>query len=109
MDKPIAVLSGGERARVALAQILALPNNLLLMDEPTNHLDLQSCEALVDALGSYDGTLLFVSHNRGFIRRLATKIWNVSEGSLEIYPGTLDDYMTSASRTLAIDGRYLRP
>ncbi len=95
VDKLVSVLSGGERARVALAKILVRPGNVLLMDEPTNHLDLQTAEALTDALATYDGTLLFVSHNRGFIRRLATKLWVVHDGGVESYPGTLDDYLWS--------------
>ncbi len=95
VDKRISVLSGGERARVALAKILIRPGNVLLMDEPTNHLDLATTEALTSALETYDGTLLFVSHNRAFIRRLATKLWVVHDGGVESYPGTLDDYLWS--------------
>ncbi|MGB5222722.1 MAG: ABC-F family ATP-binding cassette domain-containing protein [Polyangiales bacterium] len=95
VDKRVSVLSGGERARVALAKILINPGNVLLMDEPTNHLDLQTTEALTDALATYDGTLLFVSHNRAFIRRLATKLWVVHDGGVESYAGTLDDYIWS--------------
>lgn len=93
IEKLVGVLSGGERARVALARLLVDPGNVLLMDEPTNHLDLESSERLAEALTSYDGTLLFVSHNRAFIRRLATKIWFVEDGQVWVYPGTLDDYM----------------
>jgi ATP-binding cassette subfamily F protein 3 len=95
IDKRVSVLSGGERARVALAKILVRPGNVLLMDEPTNHLDLQTTEALTDALATYDGTLLFVSHNRAFIRRLATKLWVVHDAGVESYAGTLDDYIWS--------------
>ena len=95
VDKRVSVLSGGERARVALAKILIRPGNVLLMDEPTNHLDLETTEALTDALSTYDGTLLFVSHNRGFIRRLATKLWVVHDKKVESYAGTLDDYIWS--------------
>mgnify|MGYP001823687861 CR=1 FL=1 len=95
VDKRVSVLSGGERARVALAKLLIRPGNVLLMDEPTNHLDLQTTEALTDALSTYDGTLLFVSHNRAFIRRLATKLWVVHDGGVESYAGTLDDYLWS--------------
>ncbi len=95
VDKRVSVLSGGERARVALAKLLVNPGNVLLMDEPTNHLDLQTTEALTDALSTYDGTLLFVSHNRAFIRRLATKLWVVHDGGVESYGGTLDDYIWS--------------
>ena len=104
VDKKIAVLSGGERARVALAKLLIKPGNLLLMDEPTNHLDLESSESLAESLTRYDGTLLFVSHNRSFVRTLATKIWNVHDGIVEIYPGTLDEYLASArERGLALE------
>jgi len=98
IDKCISVLSGGEKARVALAKILVRPGNVLLMDEPTNHLDLQTSEALSDALATYDGTLLFVSHNRAFIRRLATKLWVVHDRGVESYPGTLDDYLWSCQQ-----------
>jgi ATP-binding cassette subfamily F protein 3 len=97
-DKPIKVLSGGEKARVALAKLLVKPGNLLLMDEPTNHLDLASSEALTASLGTYDGTLVFVSHNRSLIRALATRIWNVEEKRVETYPGTLDEYMYSMAQ-----------
>ncbi len=93
VEKKIRVLSGGERARVALACLLAAPGNCMLMDEPTNHLDLDASESLAEALASYDGTLLFVSHNRSFIRRLATKIWQVEDGHVLVYPGSFDDYL----------------
>lgn len=93
VDKPIRVLSGGERARVALAKLLVSPGTLVMMDEPTNHLDLESSESLAESLSTFDGTLIFVSHNRAFVRRLATKIWNVEGGRVDIYPGTLDEYM----------------
>jgi ATP-binding cassette subfamily F protein 3 len=106
VEKKIAVLSGGERARVALARLLIKPGNLLLMDEPTNHLDLASSEALAESLESYDGTLIFVSHNRAFVRRLATRIWNVEGGTVETYPGTLDEYMdTCRQRLQAANGQ----
>lgn len=93
VDKKIAVLSGGERARVALARLLIDPCNYLLMDEPTNHLDLESSEALAEALSRYEGTLVFVSHNRSFVRQLATKIWNVEAAKVDVYPGSLDEYI----------------
>lgn len=93
IDKSVGVLSGGERARVALAQLLIDPGNVLLMDEPTNHLDLESSERLADALESFDGTLIFVSHNRSFIRKLAKQIWFVEDGRVVVYPGSLDDYL----------------
>ncbi|HEY1556474.1 MAG TPA: ABC-F family ATP-binding cassette domain-containing protein [Kofleriaceae bacterium] len=105
IDKPVKVLSGGERARVALARLCAAPGNLLLMDEPTNHLDLASSEALAQSLTTFDGTLVFVSHNRSLIRTLATRIWNVEAGRVETYPGTLDEYMYSqALRRGAAEG-----
>ena len=112
-DKPIKVLSGGEKARVALARLLVKPGNLLLMDEPTNHLDLQSSESLTASLATFDGTLVFVSHNRSLIRNLATRIWNVEDQRVETYPGTLDEYLYSmAQRRIAVategDGSTLR-
>src|SRR5688572_5871620 len=107
VDKPVKVLSGGEKARVALARLLVAPGNLILMDEPTNHLDLDSSESLCQSLKSYDGTLVFVSHNRSLIRQLATKIWNVEDGKVETYPGTLDEYMYSMAerrQAIAVEG-----
>jgi ATP-binding cassette subfamily F protein 3 len=92
VDKPIKVLSGGEKARVALAKMLIKPGNLLVMDEPTNHLDLISSEILIDALEKYQGTLLFVSHNQSFVNRLATKIWDIRDKNIIEYPGTLPEY-----------------
>jgi ATP-binding cassette subfamily F protein 3 len=92
VDKRIAVLSGGERARVALARLLVVPSNFLLMDEPTNHLDLDSSEALIDALTRYEGTLLFVSHNRSFVNGLAAQVWEVKDGAIDAQPGDLDDW-----------------
>ncbi|MCA1828751.1 MAG: ABC-F family ATP-binding cassette domain-containing protein [Myxococcales bacterium] len=92
VDKRIGVLSGGERARVALARLLVVPSNFLLMDEPTNHLDLDSSEALIDALTRYQGTLLFVSHNRSFVNGLATQVWEVKDGTIDAQPGDLDDW-----------------
>jgi ATP-binding cassette, subfamily F, member 3 len=93
VEKKVGVLSGGERARVALAKLLLVPANLLIMDEPTNHLDLDSSEALIEALRGYDGTLLFVSHNRSFLNQLATVIWEVKDGGVLPHPGNLDDWL----------------
>ncbi len=98
VDKPVKVLSGGERARVALARLLVAPGNLLLMDEPTNHLDLESSESLCEALKEYDGTLVFVSHNRSLVRNLASKIWNVENQAVDVYPGSLDEYLYSMAQ-----------
>jgi ATP-binding cassette subfamily F protein 3 len=101
VDKRIGVLSGGERARVALARLLVVPSNFLLMDEPTNHLDLDSSEALIDALTRYEGTLLFVSHNRSFVNGLATQVWEVREGTIEAQPGDLDDWSRRRAAAMA--------
>src|SRR5947208_16993707 len=92
VEKRIGVLSGGERARVALARLLVVPSNCLLMDEPTNHLALDSSEPLIDALTSYQTMLLFVSHNRSFVNGLATQVWEVRDGRIDAQPGDLDDW-----------------
>ncbi len=92
VEKKVGVLSGGERARVALAKLLMVPANLLLLDEPTNHLDVDSSEALIAALREYAGTLVFVSHNRSFVNQLATLIWEVKDGGIVPFPGNLDDW-----------------
>jgi ATP-binding cassette subfamily F protein 3 len=101
VEKPIGVLSGGERARVALARLLLVPANFMLMDEPTNHLDLDSTEALIDALKGYGGTLLFVSHNRSFVNQLATHVWDVHDGTVTSHPGNLDDFLHHQALTQA--------
>ena len=93
VQKPIGVLSGGERARVALARVLLRRSNLLLLDEPTNHLDLTSSEALIEALQGFAGTMIFVSHNRSFVNGLATRIWEVRDGTVDDTPGNLDDWL----------------
>lgn len=93
--KPIKVLSGGEKARVALAKTLVSESNFLLLDEPTNHLDIDSIEILIEALRNYEGTLIFVSHNRYFISKLANKVWWIENKDVKSYPGTFDEYITS--------------
>jgi len=98
VNKSIGMLSGGEKARVALAKLLVRPENLMVMDEPTNHLDLISSEILTDALVDYSGTLIFVSHNQAFVNRLATKIWDIREEMIEEYPGSLDEYYDHLDR-----------
>jgi ATP-binding cassette subfamily F protein 3 len=93
VNKPVRVLSGGERTRLAVARMLLRPSNLLLLDEPTNHLDLDSKEVLLDALVDYGGTLLFVSHDRYFVERLATRIIEVGNGQAIVYPGTYKEFL----------------
>lgn len=92
--KPIGALSGGERSRIALAKLTLQGSNLLILDEPTNHLDLQSRQFLEEVLGEFEGTLLFVSHDRYFIDSLATKVWVIEDGVLIPYMGNYTEYRT---------------
>jgi ATP-binding cassette, subfamily F, member 3 len=91
--KPLGVLSGGERNRYALARILVSPSNFLLLDEPTNHLDMRAKDVLLDALDSYTGTVVFVSHDRYFIDRLATRVIEIENGAITPYEGNYEDYL----------------
>ena len=93
VDKKVGVLSGGEKTRVVLARIIANPVNLLILDEPTNHLDIRSREMLLEALKSFDGTILFVSHDRHFLRELATKVVVIDKGHTTVYPGGLQYFL----------------
>jgi ATP-binding cassette subfamily F protein 3 len=93
VEKDVGVLSGGEKNRLALAKLLLRPTNLLLLDEPTNHLDIESVEILLRALQSYEGTIIFVSHDRYFINMLATKIAAIEEGEILVYPGIYEDFL----------------
>ncbi len=91
--KPLGVLSGGERNRFALAKILVSPSNFLLLDEPTNHLDMRAKDVLLDALAVFSGTVIFVSHDRYFIDRLATRVLEVENGAVTSYKGNYEDYL----------------
>jgi ATP-binding cassette subfamily F protein 3 len=91
--KPLGVLSGGERNRYALARILVSPSNFLLLDEPTNHLDMRAKDVLLDALAAFSGTVVFVSHDRYFIDRLATRVLEVEGGAVTIHEGNYEDYL----------------
>jgi ATP-binding cassette subfamily F protein 3 len=91
--KRIGVLSGGERNRYALAKMLLAPSNFLLLDEPTNHLDMRAKDVLLDALKEYNGTVVFVSHDRYFIDNLALRIFEIEEGHVHVYPGNYEDYL----------------
>ena len=91
--KKIGVLSGGERGRYALLRLLLHPANFLLLDEPTNHLDMRAKDVLLDALMKYTGTVVFVSHDRYFIDKLTTRVFEVGEGKVEIFPGNYEDYL----------------
>ena len=91
--KQLGVLSGGERNRYALARMLLHPSNFLLLDEPTNHLDLRAKDVLLNSLQEFSGTVVFVSHDRYFIDKLATRIFEVGNGTVEVFPGNYEDYL----------------
>ena len=99
--KRAGVLSGGERTRLAVARMLLRPSNTLLLDEPTNHLDLESKDVLLDALEDFGGTLIFVSHDRYFVEKLATKIVEIGHGDALTYPGTYAEFLWMKERAAA--------
>src|SRR5208283_4506742 len=110
--KRIGVLSGGERNRYALLKMLLHPANFLLLDEPTNHLDLRAKDVLLEALMKYTGTVVFVSHDRYFIDKLATRVFEIGDGKVEIYPGNYEDYLWrkqggAARQTAAIENELV--
>ncbi len=98
VDKPIPILSGGEKARLALAKILFAAPNLMVLDEPTNHLDLVTKRALVKALQGFEGTLVFVSHDRTFLRALATRVLELDAGTPRVFQGSYAEYVTATGR-----------
>jgi ATP-binding cassette subfamily F protein 3 len=91
--KTIGVLSGGERNRYALARMLMMPGNFMLLDEPTNHLDMRAKDVLLEALQGFSGTVVFVSHDRYFIDKLATRVFEVADGRVHVFPGNYEDYI----------------
>ncbi|HXW07311.1 MAG TPA: ABC-F family ATP-binding cassette domain-containing protein [Vicinamibacterales bacterium] len=95
VEKPVRVLSGGERTRLAVARMLLRPSNTLLLDEPTNHLDLDSKDVLLEALEDFGGTLVFVSHDRYFVDKLATKVVEIGHGQALVYPGNYEEFLWS--------------
>jgi ATP-binding cassette subfamily F protein 3 len=101
-DKKIRVLSGGEKARVALAKTIISKANFLLLDEPTNHLDMHSCDLLIDALNKYEGTYVLVSHDRYFISKTANKIWEIVDHKIKEFKGGYEEYVAWKERQSAI-------
>jgi ATP-binding cassette subfamily F protein 3 len=103
--KKIGVLSGGEKSRVVLATLLCTPLNFLILDEPTNHLDIKSREMLLDSLKKFDGTVILVSHDRHFLRELATRVFEVDHGEMRVYEGDFDYYVDTSPLARATNGK----
>ncbi len=106
-DKKIKVLSGGEKARVALAKTIISKANFLLLDEPTNHLDMHSCDLLIESLNKYEGTLILVSHDRYFVSKTATKIWEIIDHEIKEFAGGYDEYAAWKKRML--EQKHIKP
>ena len=98
VNKKIGILSGGEKSRVVLATILATPVNFLILDEPTNHLDIRSREVLLEGIQRFEGTVILVSHDRHFLRSIATRVFEIDHGSLLPYEGNFDYYLSKTTR-----------
>ena len=101
VDKRIKILSGGEKARIALAKTIVSKANFLLLDEPTNHLDMHSCDLLIDALNKYEGSFLLVSHDRYFISKTANKIWEIDDHKIREFKGTYEEWVDWKERNVA--------
>jgi len=97
-DKPIKILSGGEKARVALAKTIISKANFLMLDEPTNHLDIHSCELLIESLNKYEGTIILVSHDRYFVSKTANKIWEIVDHEIKEFKGGYEEYVAWKER-----------
>jgi len=108
VDKKVKVLSGGEKARVALAKTIASKANFLMLDEPTNHLDIHSVDLLVEALNKYEGSLILVSHDRYFISRLANKIWEIEDGKIREFKGTYAEWEDWKERRIKAEAEAKR-
>ncbi len=102
-DKKIRVLSGGEKARVALAKTMVSKANFLMLDEPTNHLDMHSCDLLIDALKKYEGSLILVSHDRYFISKTANKIWEIADHEIKEFKGGYDEWVAWKERMAKLE------
>mgnify|MGYP005707040967 FL=1 len=100
VDKKVKYLSGGEKSRLILAALLSQNNNFLVLDEPTNHLDIHSREVLLNALKEFEGTIVFVSHDRSFLHELAEKVYEVDTGEIRIYPGNYQYYLDKKASSL---------
>lgn len=105
VEKKVSVLSGGEKARLALARLLVHPAPLLLVDEPTNHLDIRSCEVLAAALADFDGTLVAISHDRFFLDGIINQVWEVEAGKVRIYHGNYTDYEREKAKQAAAQSK----
>src|SRR5690606_16067410 len=107
VDKQVGVLSGGERTRLALCQLLLSPSNFLILDEPTNHLDIQSKEVLKQALKNYEGTFIVVSHDREFLDGLTNRIWDIEDKTLKIHHFELKEYLERKMSSLNNQGKEI--
>ena len=110
-DKKIKILSGGEKARVALAKTIVSKANFLMLDEPTNHLDMHSCDLLIEALNKYEGSIILVSHDRYFVSKTANKIWEIEDRKIKEFKGGYEEYVEwkerMAKRELAVSSKEL--